>query len=109
MSVFNNHILKILHSNQGSEYASKDYASLCNNLGVQQSMSKPGCPWENGYQESFYDKFKIDLADTARCETLGKLVYNIYRQVYYYNHNRIHTALKMPPVIFEQQYHYKIT
>jgi len=104
MSVINESLPKILHSDQGSEYASKDYASLCKNLGITQSMSNPGCPWENGYQESFYDKFKIDLADTSRFETLGELVYNIYRQVYYYNHDRIHTALDMAPVQFEDQF-----
>ena len=79
MAVTNNSPLKIIYSDQGSEYASKDYTNLCANLGIIQSMSNPSCPWENGYQESFYDKFKIDLADTSRFETLGEPVYNIYR------------------------------
>ncbi|MGI0025057.1 MAG: hypothetical protein ACREA4_07930, partial [Nitrososphaera sp.] len=35
------------------------------------SRSAPGCPWENGYQESFYDKFKIDLGDPNRVKTWG--------------------------------------
>ena len=104
MTVINNSLPKILNSDQGSEYASKDYTNLCKNINIQQSMSNPGCPWENGYQESFYDKFKIDLADTSRFETLGELVYNIYRQIYYYNHNRIHTSLNMAPIQFENQY-----
>ena len=32
-------------------------------LGIQQSMSRADCPWENGYQESFYKGFKQDLGD----------------------------------------------
>ncbi|MCK6462410.1 MAG: integrase core domain-containing protein [Candidatus Pacebacteria bacterium] len=64
------------------------------------SRSKPGCPWENGYQESFYSQFKVDLGDPNRFETLGELVYEIYRLVWIYNNTRIHTALKMAPVQF---------
>jgi len=104
MAVFNDNLPKIIHSDQGSEYASKDYANLCKNLSIQQSMSNPGCPWENGYQESFYGKFKIDLADTSRFGTLGELGYNIYRQVYYYNNSRIHSSLDMAPIQYEKQY-----
>lgn len=67
-------------------------------------MSQPGCPWENGYQESFYNQFKIDLGDSDRFESLGELVYAIYRTIYYYNHHRIHSKLKMPPVLYSRQY-----
>jgi len=102
MAVFANNLPKIIHSDQGSEYASKDYAHLCRNLGIQQSMSNPGCPWENGYQESFYDKFKIDLGDPSRFNTLGELIYNIYKQIYYYNNQRIHTSINMAPIAFER-------
>ncbi len=54
---------RIIHSDQVSEYTSKDYTALTQRLGVQQSMSAPGCPLENGYQESFYKGFKFDLGD----------------------------------------------
>jgi transposase InsO family protein len=67
-------------------------------------MIKPGCPWENGYQESFYGKFKVDFGDPNRLETLGELVYEIYKTIYIYNNKRIHSQLKMPPAVFEQQY-----
>jgi len=59
----NNSIAKIIHSDRGSEYTSYDYSGICKNLGIKQSMSRPGCPWENGYQESFYCQFKLDLGD----------------------------------------------
>jgi len=34
---------RIIHSDQGSEYASKDYATLVGTLNIQQSMSAAGC------------------------------------------------------------------
>jgi transposase InsO family protein len=94
----------IIHSDQGSEYTSADYATLCRNLNITQSMSNPGCPWENGYQESFYSQFKIDLGDPDRFNNLGELVYNIYRTIHVYNNFRIHTSLKMPPAEYGRQY-----
>ena len=92
----------ILHSDQGSEYKAKLYTNFAQNLGIQISMSHKCCPWENGYQESFYDKFKIDLGDPNRFRTLGELSAEIYMQIYYYNNERIHLKLKMPPVQYSE-------
>ena len=88
---------EIIHSDQGSEYTSEIYTDFCTSSGLQISMSERGSPWQNGYQESFYDKFKIDLGDPNRFDSLGELVYEIYRTIYIYNTTRIHTALKMSP------------
>jgi transposase InsO family protein len=95
---------EIIHSDQGSEYLSKDYINLTTNLGIRLSMSEKGSPWENGYQESFYSQFKVDLGDTNRFDTLGELVYEIYQTIYKYNNERIHTALKMPPIQFANHF-----
>lgn len=94
---------RIIHSDQGSEYTSADYTNLAQSLGIQQSMSAPGCPWENGYQESFYSQFKIDLGDPSRFKSLGELVYEIYQMIHAYNNTRIHSALRMSPVQFAQK------
>ncbi len=91
---------EIFHSDNGSEYHSEIFLEALQSVGVLISRSAPGCPWENGYQESFYDKFKIELGDPSRFKTLGELVYEIYQTTYRYNHTRIHTSLKMPPVQF---------
>lgn len=91
---------EVLHSDQGSEYKSRVYGSFAKNLGIQMSMSHKGSPWENGYQESFYGQFKVDLGDPNRYKTLGELAAAIYLEIHYYNTQRIHTQLKMPP----QQY-----
>jgi len=95
---------RIIHSDQGSEYRSVDYTFLAQSLKIQQSMSAPGCPWENGYQESFYKGFKQDLGDPNRYDTLGELVAAIYQTIGYYNQRRIHSALKQPPAVFAEKY-----
>ncbi len=93
----------LLHSDNGSEYKAKAFIGMIEELGVTISRSKKGCPWENGYQESFYDKFKIDFGDPNRFKTLGELVAEIYGTLWQYNHTRIHSALKMPPTAFAEQ------
>ncbi|HUY62683.1 MAG TPA: IS3 family transposase [Candidatus Paceibacterota bacterium] len=92
----------IFHSDNGVEYNAILFRETLESLGIQISRSKKGCPWENGYQESFYDKFKVDLGDPNRFATLGELVAEIYRTVHYYNTERIHSAFGMPPRTFAQ-------
>jgi transposase InsO family protein len=87
----------ILHSDRGSEYLSQIYMELASRCGINMSYSAKAHPWENGYQESFYNGFKVDLGDPARFVTLGQLIEAIHFQLYVYNHYRIHLALRMAP------------
>lgn len=94
---------KILHSDQGSEYKSDNFTQVLKSNKIKQSMSKKGSPWENGIQESFYGKFKLELGHPKCYETTGELMEAIAHQIYYYNNKRIHTAIKCPPVVFYQR------
>jgi len=93
----------VFHSDNGSEYQAKTFIAMLEDCGITISRSRPGSPWENGYQESFYDKFKIDFGDPNRFTTLGELVAEIYGTLWQYNHTRIHSVLKMPPAAFAEQ------
>jgi transposase InsO family protein len=93
----------IFHSDNGREYEAKVFIAMLERYGITISRSRPGSPWENGYQESFYGKFKMDLGDPNRCRTFGELVAAIYRTAWEYNHTRIHSALKMPPSVFAEK------
>lgn len=91
----------IIHSDQGSEYCSKDYIKFLNYLGIRISMSKKSSPWENGYQESFYSNFKTDLGlEFDRFNSIGEFIEGIHQAINYYNKTRIHTSLKMSPSTF---------
>lgn len=92
----------VFHSDNGSEYRAHAFVETLKTVGTAISRTHPGCPWENGYQESFYDKFKVELGDPARFCSYGELIAEVYRQINYYNSDRIHTALKMPPRQFAQ-------
>lgn len=90
----------IFHSDNGREYDALAFRSVLSDLSITLSRSHPGSPWENGYQESFYSQFKVDLGDPNRFQTLGELVAEIYLTVWTYNNTRIHSRLKMPPALF---------
>jgi putative transposase len=93
----------ISHGDNGSEYNAKVYIEALQTVGTMISRPAPGCPWENGYQESFYSQFKMDLGDPSRFKTLGELVLAVYQAIWQYNHTRIHSALKMSPMQFALQ------
>jgi len=98
-----NPIPKISHSDQGSEYRDKQYLNLLKSLNIKPSMSAKSSPWQNGYQESFYSGFKLELGHPEIYPDLGELYEAIARQIYYYNNRRIHSALKCPPAVFAQR------
>lgn len=93
---FRKKLPRYFHSDQGSEYQSEEHLKLLENMGIQISMSEKSSPWQNGYQESFYSQFKLELG-SLKLLSIGEIVEKIYQQIYYYNHLRIHTTLKMPP------------
>jgi putative transposase len=90
----------IFHSDQGSEFMAQRCTDYLELRGVQVSVSDVASPWQNGYIESFFGRFKHEFGDVNRFESVGEMIEAIYRHIHYYNHSRIHTALKMPPAIF---------
>jgi len=93
-----------VHTDQGSEYTSKQYINLLQTNEIIFSNSAKASPWENGYQESYYSNFKEELENPNRFDTAGELIGFIYQLIYYYNNERIHTALKTKPVLYKQAY-----
>jgi len=98
------HPPQIFHSDQGSEYCSNHVSEILRSKNIRASMSNKSSPWQNGKQESFYQKFKFEMDEPNSYATQGELIEAIAIQIHYYNHKRIHSALKMPPVIFYQRF-----
>ena len=59
----------IFHSDHGSVYTSKDYARLCKDLGVTQSMGAVGSSADNALAESFNATIKREVLQDAACWT----------------------------------------
>jgi putative transposase len=95
---------QIFHSDQGSEYRSNSIVEILKSKNIKISMSQKSSPWQNGKQESFYQKFKFELEDPNNYQSQGELIEAIALQIHYYNHKRIHSALKMPPAVFYERF-----
>lgn len=93
---------RILHSDQGSEYLSARHEKLCVERNITLSASDGGKPWQNGYMESWFSRFKSEVPELLTITTEAEMYERIARAVYYYNHQRIHTSLKMPPAVYAQ-------
>lgn len=94
----------IFHSDQGSEYRSDLFLKTLQCENIQPSMSAKASPWQNGYKESFYSQFKLELGTPDCHETMGELIEAIAIQIHYYNTKRIHTALKCSPNVFAKRF-----
>lgn len=94
---------KIFHSDRGREFLSQNCIEFLEGLKVKISVSDPGSPWQNGWSESFFSRFKNEFGPFSRFENLGELIENIYQYLNYYNTKRIQLKLKMSPYQFKQK------
>ena len=90
----------ILHSDQGSEYLSYRPQDLCQKLEIELSSSDKASPRQNGFKERFYSTLKDELGIVTKFKDLTELYEGVALTIYYYNHKRIHTALRMSPVAY---------
>lgn len=51
----------ILHSDQGSQFTSKEFVEFCETVQITQSMSKAGYPYDNAPMERYYNTLKNEL------------------------------------------------
>jgi transposase InsO family protein len=82
------------HSDQGIQYACGDYIARLERVGIQPSMSRAGCPWDNAMAESFMRTLKREevngqaYRDRSEAEaSIGTFIEMIY------NRQRLHSAL----------------
>lgn len=96
---------KIVHNDRGTVYLSKQFAELCKQYNVKMSASAPGSPYQNGFMESFFNTFKAETMSKLRAaKSFEELTTIIAKWIYYYNSQRIHTALKTTPDQFALAY-----
>lgn len=93
----------IFHCDRGRENLAEMCTTYLKENKVQISASDPGSPWQNGWSESFFSRFKQESGNLNRFSTLGELIEYIYGYLKYYNTLRIHTKLKMSPYAFRLQ------
>lgn len=92
----------IFHSDRGSEYVGGALRARLQALGLRQSSTRRG-PEDNAHMESFFHSLRAELLHGLRFATVRETRDAIRQYVRYYNHERLHSALKyQTPVAFER-------
>lgn len=94
----------IHHSDRGVQYACGDYIARLREVGIQPSMSRIGCPWDNAMAESFMKTLKAEEVDGRSYRDLDDAQASIGLFIEtIYNHQRLHSALAYhSPIAFEE-------
>ena len=96
---------EIHHSDQGVQYLSSAYLSMLRQHGIEISVARRGCPWENGYAERLIRTLKaeeVHLNDYKDVREARDRIGHFITQVY--NHKLPHSALgDLTPIEFQQQ------
>jgi transposase InsO family protein len=82
----------IFHSDRGCQYASEAFRTYAENNGIQRSMSKTGCCYDNAVAESFFHTFKIEEAHRRRYPDISTARSYIFHYLAYYNRTRRHST-----------------
>lgn len=83
----------VVHSDQGSQYASANYQSLLRQHGFECSMSRRGNCWDNAPAESFFGTLKTELIYHADFKTREEAKRAIFEHIeVFYNRIRLHSS-----------------
>jgi putative transposase len=84
----------ILHSDQGSQYASRAYRRLAADFGMPISMNRRANVWDNAAMESFFKTLKVEQIYQGRYETREQARLEIVDWIEgFYNRQRLHTSI----------------
>jgi len=84
----------IMHTDRGSQYASKKHQKLLALHCLIGSMSRKGNCWDNAIAESFFHTLKVELVNSANFATREEAKLSIFEYIEgYYNLKRMHSAI----------------
>jgi transposase InsO family protein len=95
----------VFHSDHGAQYTSREFAGVCAELGVRQSMGAVGTSADNALAESFNAALKREtLQGARRFDGIRACRLAVFRWTTRYNTRRRHSRLRQQaPVAYEQQ------
>ena len=84
---------KHIRSDNGSEFTAEAVRLWLSLLNIRPLYIEPGSPWENGYIESFHDKFRDELLNRELLDTLYEARVLVAQWRREYNTVRPHSSL----------------
>ena len=83
----------IFHSDRETQYTSKEFRQLLDQIGFIQSFSAPGCPYDNAVAEAFFKFLKKEEINRRRFSQIEEVKQSVFSYIEgYYNKKRPHEA-----------------
>jgi putative transposase len=91
------------HSDRGCQYTSDAYQQTLRTLGIQCSMSRTGCCYDNAVMERFFWSLKHEWTNHESSHNLEEARLSVFRYIdTFYNPQRLHQTLGyLSPIQFE--------
>jgi transposase InsO family protein len=94
----------IFHTDRGIEYAAGAFKARLAELGITQSMNRPGKVTDNAYIESFFHSMKSEIYHGLRFEKDQQMSTALRDYMPFYNRGRLHSSLNyVSPATYEKQ------
>lgn len=78
----------IIHSDQGAQYLSYEYQTVCESRGILISMSRKGTPLDNAVIESFHSLLKKETLYNNHIKSLDEYIAFVHKWLKFYNTKR---------------------
>lgn len=84
----------VFHSDQGTQYTSRAFQQVLASHSIEQSVSRPGNPYDNAVAESFFKTIKRELVKGRNFGSQEEARQEIFKYIeLYYNTKRMHSYL----------------
>ncbi len=84
----------IMHTDRGSQYASRSHRKLIKDYGMVQSMSRKANCWDNAAMESFFKTLKVERVYQVQYESRAQARIDVVNWIEgFYNSQRLHTSI----------------
>jgi len=94
----------VFHTDRGIEYAAGAFKERIAELGITQSMNRPGKMTDNAFIESFFHSMKADVYHGRSFEQDDQMRTVLKDYLPFYNRARLHSSLDyVSPATFERQ------
>ena len=96
----------VFHSDRGNNYVANVFMDYLKSLGIEQSFSQKGTPYDNAVVESFFNTLKREELYRTKYTSEKHFRESLKEYVEFYNENRPHTTLRyMTPNKAEEEYY----
>lgn len=96
--------IKLIHSDQGSQYTALSYQSIVINNDAVCSYSKKGYPYHNAWIETYHASIKHEKLYHMNLQTISDCYLAVHSYNEFYNYERIHESLGyVTPMQYEKE------